>query len=169
MLLEIPEVKRIVPKVHHDERGLFFESFRASEELPEFVQDNISISKKNTIRALHYQKSPGQVKFVRCIQGRIWDVAVDIRPASKTFGKWVAFELNDREFAALLIPIGFAHGFCALKDSIVQYKVSAFYDETQEMSIRWNDPDLNIPWPVDRPILSKKDQMSPFLHEAFSS
>lgn len=133
-----------------------------------FVQDNISFSQKGTIRGLHFQVDPGQAKLVSCIQGKIWDVAVDIRPESPTFGMWEALELDGETQEQFFIPIGFAHGFCVLSETaLVQYKVSAPYDATTERSIRWSDPILQIPWPVPNPILSPRDQTSPLLNEVF--
>ncbi|MES2274115.1 MAG: dTDP-4-dehydrorhamnose 3,5-epimerase [Chlamydiota bacterium] len=166
-------LKLIAPQVFQDERGFFFESYRqiayaavGMEIL--FVQDNVSFSKQGTIRALHFQSSPGQAKLVSCIQGKIWDVAVDIRKGSPTFGKWEAVELDDQTHRQLFIPLGFAHGFCVLSETArVQYKVSSFYDPKTERSIRWNDPDFQIAWPISNPILSPRDQISPFAREVF--
>ena len=154
----------IVPKVFPDARGYFFESYR--EHLGTFPQDNISFSKKNVLRALHYQSVPGQAKLVSCLQGKIWDVAVDIRPDSPTFGQWEATFLDDISHHQFFIPVGFAHGYCVLSDTaLVHYKVSALFDPETEMSIRWNDPDLAIAWPIQHPILSLRDQQSPFWRE----
>lgn len=169
--LSIPGLKLITPTLFRDERGFFFESF--SKEGYEkhgfdvsFAQDNASFSCQGTIRALHYQSSPGQAKLVTCVQGKIWDVAVDIRPKSPTFGKWIAVELDDQTHQQLFIPVGFAHGFCVLsKTALVHYKASSPYDPQTECSIRWNDPDLNISWPVVNPVLSVRDQTSPFFKD----
>jgi len=174
-VLELPleGLKLITPKVFSDERGFFFESYRQADYKAcgvdvSFVQDNVALSKKGVLRALHYQESPGQAKLVSCIQGRIWDVAVDIRPASPTFGQWVAVELDDQTHQQLYIPIGFAHGYCTLTDAArVAYKVSSPYHPATEKSIRWNDPQLAISWPIQQPILSPRDQVSPFLAEVF--
>ena len=156
----------LTPKVFRDERGFFFESFRQNQFDIPFVQDNISFSLYGTIRALHYQAKPGQMKLVSCLLGTIWDVAVDIRPDSPTFGQWMAVELNDREKKQFLIPPDFAHGYCVLsKEALVHYKVSAYYDPVEEKSIRWNDPDLNIAWPIKEPLLSERDQKAPLLKE----
>ena len=169
--LEIDGLILVNPRIFADERGSFFESYQQGlyrdHGISEvFVQDNVSVSKQGTIRALHYQSSPGQAKLVSCLQGAIWDVAVDIRPASPTFGKWIAVELNDQTHRQLFIPVGFAHGFCVLTPfAKVHYKVSAPYNAKTDCSIRWNDPDLNINWPSENPILSPRDQISPFFRE----
>ena len=172
--LRLNGLKLISPRVFHDERGFFFESY-AFEKFSEnhislsFVQDNISYSKKGTIRALHYQSFPGQAKLVSCLKGTIWDVAVDIRPDSSTFGQWESVVLDDQERKQVFIPVGFAHGFCVLsEEALVQYKVSAPYDPQTERSIRWNDPDLAIHWPIENPILSERDRNNRFFKEAFS-
>ncbi len=154
----------IQAQVFQDERGLFYESYRRSRYADvgidiEFFQDNISFSKKNTLRGLHYQESPGQAKLVSVVQGSIWDVAVDIRPDSSTYGSWAALELNDENFKQLYIPVGFAHGYCVLSDfARVQYKVSSAFDPLMERTIVWNDPGLAIEWPVKNPILSDRDR-----------
>lgn len=169
--LRLKGLKLIVPRVFRDVRGFFFESYafeRFSEEgiKASFVQDNVSYSKKGTIRALHYQSDPGQAKLVSCLRGAIWDVAVDIRPDSPTFGQWESVILDERDCHQLFIPIGFAHGFCVLSDDcLVQYKVTSPYNPQTEQSIRWNDPDLAITWPTEHPILSARDQESPFFKE----
>ena len=160
-------LKLFTPSVFPDERGFFFESFHPRMDLGPFPQDNISFSHKDTIRALHYQSEPGQAKLVTCLSGAIWDVAVDLRPDSPTFLQYYAVELNDQNRKQLYIPIGFAHGFCALSPALVQYKVSAPYNSKTECSIRWNDPDLNIAWPTKTPLLSERDQTSPLLKELF--
>jgi dTDP-4-dehydrorhamnose 3,5-epimerase len=159
-------LKLIIPRLFTDERGFFFESFKQSDFDISFVQDNTSYSKKGVVRGLHFQSHPGQAKLVSCIHGKIWDVAVDIRPDSPTFGQWEAVELDDQNRHQFYIPVGFAHGFCVLSDTaLVQYKVSSYYDPATECSIRWNDPDLNIQWPVENPILSLRDQKCPFFKE----
>ncbi len=171
--LRIKGLKLIKPRIFKDERGFFFESYRKDLylslgiEVP-FVQDNVSFSQKGTVRALHFQSHPGQAKLVSCIQGKIWDVAVDIRPESPTFGQWEAVELDDQGHHQLFVPIGFAHGFCVLSETaLVQYKVSAPYDAKTECSIRWNDPDINVIWPIQQPVLSPRDQISPYFKEVF--
>jgi len=172
--LRLNGLKLISVNIFHDERGFFFESyawpkFAENKISIPFIQDNISYSKKGTIRALHFQSEPGQAKLVSCIRGAIWDVAVDIRPGSPTFGEWEAALLDDRDRRQLFIPVGFAHGFCVLSDdAIVQYKVSSVYNPRTERSIRWNDPDLAIPWPVENPILSERDRINLFFKEVFT-
>ncbi len=168
--LRLSGLKLIKPRLFCDERGYFLESYRqpayANLSIPDFVQDNLSFSKQNVIRALHLQALPGQAKLVQALRGKIFDVAVDLRQDSATFGQWEAVELDDLLRWQLFIPAGFAHGFCVLsQEALVQYKVSSLYDPSTELSIRWNDPDLNIAWPVQHPILSSRDQNSPFLRE----
>ena len=154
-------------QIFRDERGLFFESYRQSRYAEagidiEFTQDNISFSKKNTLRGLHYQETPGQAKLVTVVHGSIWDVAVDIRPGSPTYGQWAGVELNDENFKQFFIPVGFAHGYCVLSDfARVQYKVSAPFDAATERTIAWNDPGLAVDWPVKNPILSSRDRLAP--------
>jgi dTDP-4-dehydrorhamnose 3,5-epimerase len=170
--LRLSGLKLLRPRLFGDSRGYFYESFRKPlyEEigLPPFVQDNVSCSAQHTVRGLHYQSEPGQAKLISCLRGKIYDVVVDIRPHSPTFGQWEAVELGDASPAQLFIPIGFAHGFCVLSEqALVQYKVSALYDPTTEKSIRWNDPTLNVAWPTKEPLLSSRDQTSPFFNEVF--
>lgn len=170
--LKLQGLQLITPQIFRDVRGFFFESHRqdryASHGLENFVQDNTSFSLKNTVRALHFQSQPGQVKLVTCLQGKIYDVVVDIRPDSPTFMQWEGIILDDESRQQIYIPIGFAHGFCVLSETaLVQYKVSAPYNPATEMSIRWNDPDLAIQWPIDTPLLSPRDQTSPFFKEVF--
>ncbi len=169
-ILRLDGLQLIKPRLFSDERGYFLESYRHPAYkkfgIPDFVQENISFSKKNVIRALHFQKEPGQAKLVQVLRGKILDVAVDLRPDSATFREWEAVELDDELRWQFFVPVGFAHGFCVLsEDALVQYKVSSFYDLNTECSIRWNDPDLRIPWPVEVPILSERDQNSPFLRD----
>lgn len=172
--LRLQGLKLITPKIFADERGFFFENYRQPLYAAlgidiRFVQDSTSFSKWGTIRALHYQSHPGQAKLVSCIQGKIFDVVVDIRPSSSTFGQWESIELDDQTHRQLFIPIGFAHGFCVLSQgALVHYKVSTVYDTTTECSIRWNDPSLKITWPIQNPLLSPRDEKSPFFHEAFT-
>lgn len=168
--LKLAGLKLITPRVFEDERGFFFESYRqdffSTLGIGPFPQDNSSFSRKGTIRALHFQSSPGQAKLVTCVQGEIWDVAVDLRPDSPTFMQWEGVILDDKNHKQLYIPKGFAHGFCVLSPTArVHYKVSSPYDPKTECSIRWNDPDLHIDWPVKDPILSPRDQVSPFFKE----
>lgn len=161
----------IFPRIFEDERGLFFEAynqegFRQHGIDYNFVQDNQSFSKKGVVRGLHIQLPPfAQAKFVKVITGRVLDVAVDVRPGSKTFGKYYTCLLDSKLNNAMLIPEGFAHGFAALEDSIFQYKCSNFYNKASETGIVWNDKTLNINWQVDNPIVSEKDQILPTFEE----
>jgi len=171
--LSIPDVVLVEPTVFPDDRGFFMEAFKASDfekaGLPiHFVQDNFSCSKKDVIRGLHYQKNPkAQGKLVSVLKGGVWDVAVDLRRQSPTFLKWAAAELNDRNHALLYIPPGFAHGFVALTEDVhLLYKCTSEYDPQADAGVRWDDPDIAIPWPVDRPVLSEKDHSLPLLHQA---
>ncbi len=171
--LSISEVVLVEPTVFPDGRGFFLESFKASDfekaNLPtHFVQDNFSCSKKDVIRGLHYQKKPKvQGKLVSVLKGAVWDVAVDLRRQSPTFLKWVASELNDRNHAMLYIPPGFAHGFAALTEDVhLLYKCTSEYEPQADAGIRWDDPDISIPWPVAHPILSEKDRRLPLIHQA---
>ena len=168
--LEIEDVKVFSPDVHHDDRGFFFETFR-SAWLPgfEFVQDNQSSSKKGTLRGLHYQYEHPQGKLVRVIKGEIFDVAVDMRASSPTFGKWVSRILSEKNKELLWIPPGFAHGFLVLSENAdFVYKCTDYYSPGDEYSINWDDPDLSIDWPKisASPNLSKKDENAPFLKTA---
>lgn len=164
--LLIPDVVLIEPKVFGDERGFFFESFNhanfesAIGQQVNFVQDNHSRSAKNVLRGLHYQIQQPHGKLVRVLQGEIFDVAVDIRKSSSTFGKSVCIELTARNHRQLWIPPGFAHGFLVTSDTAdILYKVTDYYDPYSERCIAWNDPDLAISWPeIESPILSAKDQ-----------
>ena len=160
----LPGLKLIELKVYSDERGFFTERyvqerFRVYGLPATFVQDNHSRSKPGVIRGLHYQTDPAQGKLVGVIRGRIWDVAVDLRKDSPTYGKWEAYELSDENGRLLWIPAGFAHGFCVLgnEDADVMYKVDALYSPESEGGILYSDPTLNIAWPVQNPVLSKKD------------
>tara|TARA_Y100000991_G_scaffold188314_1_gene153670 strand:+ start:25 stop:573 length:549 start_codon:yes stop_codon:yes gene_type:complete len=156
----------IKPNIYQDERGYFFESFNQNifdqniNEKVNFVQDNQSLSSKNILRGLHFQKPPhGQSKLVSVIKGSVLDVVVDIRKNSSTYGQYVMEELNEFNHHQLYIPIGMAHGFLALEDhTIFTYKCSNFYHKESEDSLLWNDKDLNINWPKIKPILSEKDK-----------
>ncbi len=168
----IPDVLLVKPRVFGDNRGYFLESYHAKDFTAagihcNFVQDNQSLSRKDTLRGLHFQAAPHQqAKLVRVVQGSIWDVAVDIRPDSPTLGKWTAHELNDSNHCQLYIPEGFAHGFLVLSETaLVQYKTSSFYAPDYDRGITWNDPNIAIPWPVKNPLLSPKDQKQPLLKE----
>lgn len=130
----------------------------------DFIQDNHSKSVKNTVRGLHFQLSPGQVKLVRCTKGEIWDLIVDIRPESKTFKKWMGINLTETNFKQILIPVGFAHGFAVLSEwAEVEYKVTNYYDPKLERGIQWDDPAFGIDWKVHKPILSERDLSNPSL------
>ena len=161
----------IEPRVVSDGRGFFLETFRAAEYAAhgieaDFVQDNHSRSVRGTVRALHFQADPGQPKLVRVARGRAWDVVVDIRRSSPTFGEWESLELDDERNLQLYVPIGFAHGFCALSEIVdLVYKVGSYYDPAAERGIAWDDPGLRIPWPTDRPIVSERDRHNPTLAE----
>ncbi len=152
------------PKVFHDDRGYFFESFNKAEfekhGVPfDFVQDNQSLSNKGVLRGLHFQNPPfEQGKLIRVVKGSVRDIVVDIRKSSATFGKYFALELNDRTHQMLWIPPGFAHGFLTLEDhTIFIYKCTNFYNKIAESGIRYNDPDLAIQWNEKDPVLSEKD------------
>lgn len=166
----------IEPTVFGDSRGYFFESYnkqRFNEATGldiDFVQDNQSKSCYGVLRGLHFQKPPyAQSKLVRCVRGRVLDVAVDIRKSSPTFGKYVAVELTEDNHRQLFIPHGFAHGFVVLsEEAIFQYKCDNFYHKESEGAIAWNDPEINIDWtiPFDDVILSDKDKVNPLLKDA---
>jgi len=171
--LAIPEILHITPKQFADERGAFSEVFKASDFAAAgmqdlFVQVNKSTSKKDVLRGLHYQKQPrGQGKLVTVAAGEIYDVAVDIRQGSPTFGKWVAKTLSSREQNMLYVPAGFAHGFCVTSaEAEVMYFCTNEYAPEAEAGIIWNDPELAISWPTDAPLLSAKDDAFPTLREA---
>ena len=170
---ELPDVLIIEPRVFGDDRGFFFESFneRRFAELtgtsPRFVQDNHSRSGRNVLRGLHYQISQPQGKLVRVTSGVVFDVAVDLRRSSPTFGRWVGVTLSAENKRQLWIPEGFAHGFMALRDGTeMVYKASDFYHRAAEHAIRWNDPELGITWPDLQPILSDKDAIAPSFRNA---
>jgi dTDP-4-dehydrorhamnose 3,5-epimerase len=160
----LPGVLIIEPDVHQDDRGFFFENYNqklyADRGLPErFVQDNQSRSKLGTLRGLHAQLSRPQGKLVRIVQGKVFDVAVDIRRGSPTYKQWVGVILSAENFLQCYIPPGFAHGFCVLSETAeMEYKVTDYYDPSGELHLLWNDPDLAIQWPLKDPILSPKDQ-----------
>ena len=154
----------IEPKVFGDERGFFLETFQLSRYKDlvgisnSFVQDNHSRSSKNVLRGLHYQKTKPQGKLVRVVRGEVYDVAVDIRKDSPSYGQWESVMLSEENKKQLWVPPGFAHGFVVLSDiADFEYKCTDYYDPTDEGSVLWNDPDLNISWPVVDPILSNKD------------
>lgn len=165
-VIELPlaGLKLLRPRVFRDARGSFVETYsepryRAAGIACAFVQDNLSRSFARTLRGLHYQAHPGQAKLVRVTFGRSYHVAVDIRPSSPTFGRFHASFLDGDDASELFLPIGFAHGFCALTAfADVAYKVSALYDAAAERTIRWDDPELAIAWPVADPVLSERDR-----------
>jgi dTDP-4-dehydrorhamnose 3,5-epimerase len=164
--LSLPGLKLIKPRVFADSRGYFLESYREERYRQAgidcvFVQDNHSRSTKGTLRGLHYQSHPGQAKLIRVASGKIFDVAVDIRPDSPTFGKWEGAYLDGEQHHQIFIPIGFAHGFCVVSDSAdVLYKASNNYDPATECTLAWNDPELAVAWPALEPILSARDQVA---------
>lgn len=171
---KIPEVIIIEPKVFEDERGFFFESYQkeyfTEAGIPyDFVQDNHSRSGQGTLRGLHYQIQQAQGKLVRVVYGEIFDVAVDIRKGSPTFGKWVGDYLSASNKRMLWVPPGFAHGFYVISpEAEVLYKATDYYAPKWERTITWDDPEINIEWPVNNmtPILSEKDKRGKFLNEA---
>ncbi len=160
---EIPDVIEIVPRSFPDERGYFFENYKKSDFFNsgiayEFVQDNTSFSQKSVVRGMHFQSPPHeQGKLVRVLIGKIMDVAVDIRTGSPTFGKWVSRELSGVNMKMLWIPPGFAHGFFALEESLVHYKVTKEYNKESEGGVIYSDPMLNIKWPSQNLNVSEKD------------
>lgn len=168
---KLPGVLVIEPAVFGDTRGFFLETWNheryANAGLPvSFVQDNLSFSKKGSLRGLHFQHPHGQGKLVYVLQGEVFDVAVDIRVGSPTFGQWVGITLSADNKLQLYIPEGFAHGFCVISESaLFAYKCTDFYNPHTEGGIIWNDPDLGIEWPEKKPILSEKDRNYPKLKE----
>ncbi len=168
---ELPGVILVEPRVFRDERGFFLETYQ-SRKFSEggidatFVQDNHSRSARGTLRGLHAQRAQPQGKLIRVIEGAIWDVAVDIRRGSPTFGRWVGVTLSDENFHQLYIPPDFAHGFCVLSEvAQVEYKCTEFYAPHAEITLRWNDPEIGICWPIESPLLSPKDQAGETLGE----
>jgi len=166
---ELEGVVLVEPEVHGDERGFFVETFSLDswKELgvtADFVQHNHSRSAKHTLRGLHFQTSPGQAKLVRCPRGSIFDVAVDLRKDSATYGQWEGHVLDDDKHHQLYVPVGFGHGFCVLSDlADVTYLVSSPYDPATEGGIKWNDETIGVDWPTDEPLLSQRDQEAPGL------
>lgn len=162
--LDIPGVLLIEPDVFRDQRGLFFETYHCQRYgeagLPEqFVQDNFSRSVRGTLRGLHYQEPHAQGKLVMVVEGAVYDVVVDIRKGSPTFGRWYGAELSAENSRQLYVPPGCAHGFCVTSAQAgFVYKCTEFYSPTDERGIMWNDPALAIAWPVTTPLLSRKDQ-----------
>lgn len=168
----LPGVVIIEPVVHQDARGFFLETYhadryRAAGIGATFVQANQSRSVRNTLRGLHWQTGAHpQAKLVRAIVGHIFDVAVDVRPDSPTFGNWYGVHMRADNFRQLFIPVGFAHGFCVLSDvAEIEYQCSDVYDKASERGLLWNDPDLRIAWPVSEPLLSERDRHHPSLRD----
>ncbi len=174
-ILDLPlaGLKLIRPRIFPDPRGYFLETYQQqrfkNEDLSvRFVQDNLSFSKRGVLRGLHYQYPTWQGKLVFAVQGEIFDVAVDIRRDSPTFGKWYGVVLNDRTHEQLYVPPGFAHGFCVLSETArVMYKCTDFYAPGEEHTLVWNDPAVGIDWPVKDPILADKDAQGKLLRDAF--
>ncbi|QSQ14757.1 dTDP-4-dehydrorhamnose 3,5-epimerase [Myxococcus landrumensis] len=170
--LEIPDLLLVEPKVFGDDRGFFMELFHAKRYADAgipgpFIQDNYSRSSRGTLRGLHFQEPQGQGKLVQVLAGRVYDVAVDVRRGSPTFGKWAAVELSAENRRQLWIPPGFAHGFCVTSETAdFHYKCTTMYAPETERCIAWNDPDLGIPWPVSEPLMSPKDLRAPRLKDA---
>ncbi|MES2122478.1 MAG: dTDP-4-dehydrorhamnose 3,5-epimerase [Chlamydiota bacterium] len=168
----LSEVKHLRPRIFADGRGFFRETYRKPlyESLGifcDFVQDNHSYSQKGTIRGMHFQRFPGQAKLITVMSGRIFDVFVDIRKESATFGKWEGVYLDAERGDQVFIPAGYAHGFCVVsEDAHVCYKVSAVYDPLEERCFRYDDPFVGIEWPTAHPLLSERDKLSPSLEEA---
>lgn len=173
IVTDIQGVVLIEPKVFGDDRGYFMETYNEKEFKAagldyKFVQDNQSKSKKGVLRGLHFQKTYPQAKLVRVLKGEVFDVAVDLRKGSKTYGKWVGFILSEENKRQLMIPRGFAHAFLVLSDTAeFTYKCDEFYHPEDEGGLIWNDPDINIQWPSDsEPILSEKDKKNPLLRDS---
>lgn len=159
------------PAVHGDERGFFVETFSragwgAIGVDAEFVQHNHSRSGRGILRGLHFQTEPGQAKLLRCARGAIFDVAVDLRRGSPTYGEWEGYVLDDERHRQLFVPVGFAHGFVVLSEvADVNYLVSSYYDPATEAGIAWDDPDVGVEWGVEEPLLSERDRSAPRLAE----
>lgn len=170
--LSIPDVLLVEPMVFGDPRGFFLETFNAQRyaefgiALP-FVQDNLSRSRKGTLRGLHFQEPKAQGKLVQVLAGAVWDVVVDVRRGSPHFGRWVGTELSADNRRQLWVPPGFAHGFCVLSETAdFFYKCTEFYAPGNEHAVLWSDPDLDIRWPLETPLLSAKDASAPRLKDA---
>jgi dTDP-4-dehydrorhamnose 3,5-epimerase len=165
----------VEPEVHGDERGFLVETYSVEpwRELGievEFVQQNHSRSVRRTLRGIHFQMSPGQAKLVRCLRGEIFDVAVDLRRDSPTFGRWEGHRLDEVSHRQLFCPVGFGHGFCVLSEEAdVAYQLSSTYDPRTEAGIAWDDPEIGIEWPVSEPLLSERDRAAPRLAEVADS
>lgn len=169
--LSIPGVLLIEPRIFHDARGSFVEAWNAAQAAAgglaqTFVQDNIVHSRRGVLRGLHFQSPHPQGKYVTAAFGTIYDVAVDLRPGSATFGRWTAHELNAETGAAMYIPPGFAHGYQVLsREAVVLYKCTEYYHPECDHAIAWNDPVLDISWPIADPVLSEKDRNAPSFEE----
>jgi dTDP-4-dehydrorhamnose 3,5-epimerase len=167
----LPGVLIIEPNVFDDARGYFMETFQSDRYRSfgiesEFVQDNLSFSTRGTLRGLHYQLPNAQAKLVQVLQGEVFDVAVDIRRGSPSFGRWVGVNLSERNKRQLYIPEGFAHGFCVISDTAVFfYKCSSFYDPDREGGILWSDPGIGIEWPLEEVLLSDKDRRYSYIED----
>lgn len=171
--LDIPDLVLVKPRVFDDDRGFFMETYKLSDFREfgidqQFIQDNHSKSSRGVLRGLHYQMPPfAQGKLIRCIQGEIWDVAVDIRRNSPSFGKWASITLSSENKQMLFVPEGFAHGFYTVSDTAeICYKVTAEYSREHDRGILWNDPEINIKWPDGPVALSDKDKVNPVLKSA---
>ena len=166
---QLSEVKLVEPQVHRDQRGFFLETYHANRYAdhhisPHFVQDNLSFSQQGILRGLHFQWPHPQGKLVYVLQGEVFDVAVDVRVGSPTFGQWAGEVLSAQNQRQLWIPEGFAHGFCVLSETaLFAYKCTDFYHRDSEMSLRWDDPAININWPLANPQLSDKDAQAAYL------
>jgi dTDP-4-dehydrorhamnose 3,5-epimerase len=169
---ELPGVLLVEPKVFDDARGFFLETYQeeryaAAGIQGPFIQDNLSRSAKGTLRGLHFQEPRPQGKLVQVLRGAVWDVVVDVRKGSPSFGNWMGIELNEHSRRQLWVPPGFAHGFCVLSDSAdFFYKCTGLYAPEYERAVRWDDPALAIHWPIHEPSLSAKDAAAPTLAEA---
>lgn len=169
--LEIPDVKLVKPRFFPDDRGFFMQTYHERQYREagidvRFVQDNWSRSAKGVLRGLHYQLKNPQDKLVSILRGEVFDVAVDIRKGSPTFGKWIGAILSETNHHQLYIPKGFAHGFCVLSDQVdFVYKCSDFYTLGDEYGVRWDDPDIGISWPINDVVLAEKDRNAPFLKD----
>lgn len=169
----LPDALIVIPDKHVDDRGSFFESWNqqsfdaAVGSAVLFVQDNQSVSSRGVLRGLHYQLPEGQGKLVRVVSGSIWDVAVDLRRSSSTFGRSVGIELSGENLKQFWIPPGFGHGFVSTSEgAVVSYKVTSHYDPASERVIRYDDPDINIAWPVTDVVVSDRDRAAPLLRDA---
>lgn len=170
--LGIPDVLLVRHDLIKDSRGFFAETFREEPFLkagiPRFVQDNHARSARGVLRGLHYQIRPAAIgKLIRCVHGKVFDVAVDIRRGSPSYGQWVGVELSEEDGQSIFIPEGFAHGYCVLSEvADIFYRTTSYYSPGHDRGIRWDDPSIGITWPISDPILSEKDRRAPPLTEA---